>query len=84
VEFRSLKGPDDEDGDSKVLAEKKIGDFQPASSYSPNLIRFEYDNHLTDVSPVYDFSDRGKTNYGSGVAPVNILLSHRNVSKVCQ
>jgi len=61
AELRSLKRPDDEDGDSEVLAEKKIGVFQPVSSYSPNLIRFEYDNLLTLVSPVYGFSDRGKT-----------------------
>lgn len=61
VELRSLKGPDDEDGDSEVLAEKKIGVFQPTSYFSHNLIRFEYDNLLTEVSPVYGFSDRGKT-----------------------
>ena len=79
AKLRRLKRPDNEDGYSEVLAEKKTGVFQLVLFYSPNLIRYEYDNILTEVSAIYGFSDRA-----SGVAPVNILQSHPNVSKVCQ
>jgi hypothetical protein len=61
AEFRRLKRPNDEDGDSEVLAEKIINIIQPVAFHFPNLIRYECGNLLTEVSLVYGFSERGKT-----------------------
>jgi hypothetical protein len=51
AELRRLTRPDDEDGDSEGLAEKKISVFQPVAFCFPNLFRYEYDSLLTEVSP---------------------------------